>query len=331
MEEDHFLPSLLLRNPHVQTILASSHWRARGSVSFQKASVQRIIDTSQGARLLGYYTPPISSHRAHGLVLLLHGWEGSVNSAYMLSLGNYLSQNGFEVFRLNFRDHGESHHLNQGLFHGALIEEVEEAITKVAEEQEGKPFFLVGFSLGGNFALRIAMRYTEMGNRIPRLTHVFAISPPLDPLKSTLRLDAGPAIYRHYFMKKWKRSLRKKQKLFPHIYDFRPLLNHKNCLALTEAIMPYFPEFSNYEEYFRLYTLTHDQFLKISIPTTVIVAEDDPVVTIDDFDHVPQLSHLTLYRFRYGGHCGFFRDFSLTSWYEEKIVDTIKQSGNNAP
>lgn len=320
MEEDHYLPSRLFRNAHVQTILASSRLRARRTALFQKSSVPQIIKTSHGTQLLGYHTPPINDHRRHGLVLLLHGWEGSANSAYMLSLGNYLWRKGYEVFRLNFRDHGESHHLNPGLFHGALIEETEEAVAKVAHEKGDKPFFLVGFSLGGNFALRIAMRQFESFYRIPTLRHVFAISPPLDPFKATILLDQGLAIYRYYFMKKWKRSLKKKQRLFPHLYDFRPLLNHRTCLALTEAIMPFFPQFTDYKSYFNLYTLTNDKLAKIFVPTTIVLSEDDPVIAVRDFDNVPCSSFISLYRFPHGGHCGFFQDFSLSSWYEEKIA-----------
>jgi len=330
MQEDHpYNPILFFRNPHVQTILASSRLRARGTVHFLEPSEPRIISTSQGTRLLGYYTAPLSPRRKNGYVLLLHGWEGSVNSAYMLSLGSYLARQGYAVFRLNFRDHGESHHLNTGLFHGALIDEVQEAAAKVAKENGQAPFYIVGFSLGGNFALRIAMRKSKTLKEMPNLRHVFAISPPLDPLKATILLDEGPAIYRYYFMKKWKRSLKKKQALYPHRYDFRPLLSHRTCLGLTEAIMPYFPEFSDYRSYFRLYTLPGEAFENICVPTTIIVSEDDPVIPIRDFDAIPALTNLFLYRFKYGGHCGFFQDFSLTSWYEKKIVSTIENSENS--
>lgn len=329
MQESYYVPPLFLRNTHVQTILASSRLRAIGTGAFRRSSIPHLIHTSQGTRLLGYYTPPLKDNKRRGYILLLHGWEGSVNSAYMLSLGNYLSQQGYKVFRLNFRDHGESHHLNEGLFHGALIEEVEEAIAKVAAEKGKVPFFIAGFSLGGNFALRIAMRQSETIHRIPQLKHVFAISPPLDPLKATILLDEGPAIYRYYFMKKWKRSLRKKQKLYPQKYDFRPMLKNRTCLGLTKAIMPYFPQFPNYESYFRLYTLSGEHFKKISIPTTIIFANDDPVITPSDFEHIPSHPHVFLYRFRYGGHCGFFRDFSLSSWYEEMIARTLEQYEEN--
>ncbi len=325
MDSNDYHPPLVLKNPHVQTILASSRLRTRGTEPFRRASRARIVSTSQGTRLLGYHTPPLTHPPRPGLILLLHGWEGSTESAYMLSLGHYLSRRGYEVFRLNLRDHGDSHHLNPGLFHGALIEETEEAVGQMAREHGNVPFFLVGFSLGGNFALRIAMRQGVVTAPISNLKHVFAVSPPLDPLKTTYLLDRGPLVYRFYFLKKWKRSLRKKQTLYPHLYHFTPLLTHRTCMGLTEAIMPYFPEFPDCRTYFSRYTLTGECFQEITIPTTIIIAKDDPVVPIADFSSIPAVPRLTIYRHRYGGHCGFFLNLSLRSWCEEKIYDTIAQ------
>ncbi len=38
--------------------------------------------------------------------MLMHGWEGSADSLYLLSASQSLFEAGFEVVRLNFRDHG---------------------------------------------------------------------------------------------------------------------------------------------------------------------------------------------------------------------------------
>jgi len=84
---------------------------------------EMIIPTNNGVRLLASYSP-FKENKSKGTVMLLHGWEGSIGSAYILSAGRHLFENGYSVFRLNFRDHGNSHHLNEGLFYAALIDEV---------------------------------------------------------------------------------------------------------------------------------------------------------------------------------------------------------------
>ncbi len=64
--------------------------------------------------------------------MLLCGWEGSVNSAYILGTGKFLYNHGYSVFRLNYRDHGDSHALNPGLFYAALLDEVFKAVQQVS-------------------------------------------------------------------------------------------------------------------------------------------------------------------------------------------------------
>ena len=71
---------------------------------------------TEGVRLLGYHTES-AGPKSRGLVVMLHGWEGSADSTYILSVAPKLIAAGYSVFRLNFRDHGDSHHLNRELFH----------------------------------------------------------------------------------------------------------------------------------------------------------------------------------------------------------------------
>jgi predicted alpha/beta-fold hydrolase len=149
---DHpFKPLPPFRNPHVQTMLGSSRLRALGKGPLLNASIATVIDAGQGIRLLGFHSKQPPHKSRHALVALLHGWEGSSDSSYILSLGKYLYAKGYDIFRLNLRDHGDSHHLNKELFHGALIDETAAAIKKIACLANGNPFFLMGFSLGGNF------------------------------------------------------------------------------------------------------------------------------------------------------------------------------------
>ncbi|MCX5827198.1 MAG: alpha/beta fold hydrolase, partial [Deltaproteobacteria bacterium] len=259
---------------------------------------------------------------SRGLIALIHGWEGSADSTYILSTACFFFQRGFDIFRLNLRDHGESHHLNEGLFHGALILETFTAMQHIARLCGQGHFYIVGFSLGANYALRIALKHAHEGI-IPALSHVFAVSPALDPYKSTLAIDQGLAIYRWYFLKKWKRSLLKKEMLFPDLYDFRAMMKIRTCMELTEAIMPYYPDFSDYRQYFSHYTLTDKVFSCLSIPATIMISQDDPVVPIEDFHGLKRQQNLHLSIQRHGGHCGFIEMPSFSCWYERKIYDTI--------
>jgi len=316
-----FIPKPWVRHPHIQTILGSLKVRARGPHPMAELAKETIVDGGNGVRLLGYHSQQ-SACASRGLVTLIHGWEGSSDSTYVLSLGNYLYDRGYDVFRLNLRDHGESHHLNEGLFHGALIKETFQAVRNIAGLSDSKPFCLVGFSLGANFALRIAVRHSQ--SEIPNLRQVIAVSPALDPYKATVRIDESLSIYRHYFLDKWKKSLQKKQSLFPAKYDFRAMMHHKTCMDLTEAIMPCYPDFKSYREYFNQYTLKGNYFEDLAVPVTIIASLDDPIISVEDIRGLTANNHLAISLQSYGGHCGFIDFFPLSCWYEGEIERILK-------
>lgn len=315
-----FNPPRWARNPHLQTILGSLQIRAAGRNEMAAASRETVVDAGEGVRLQGFHARQQRS-RPRGLIVLLHGWEGSADSAYILSAGRFFFRRGFDVFRLNLRDHGDSHHLNRGLFHGALTEEVFQAVRNIAALLPAGPVALIGFSLGGNFALRMAM---EQGRRpIANLQQIFCVSPALDPYKATLAIDGNLPLYRHYFLRKWKRSLLKKQRCFPESYHFEAIMHHRTVMALTEAIIPCYSPFTSYREYFRRYTLTGDALRAVAVPTTIFSAQDDPVVPAADFAGLPTNGYLHVSLQRYGGHCGFMERFPSGCWYEKQILESL--------
>jgi len=86
---DSFEPPLFLKNAHVQTILASSKLRTLGPNAMRAVARKEIIETAEGIKLLGYHS--VQKNRlAKGLVILLHGWEGSADSTYVQRCGRSL-------------------------------------------------------------------------------------------------------------------------------------------------------------------------------------------------------------------------------------------------
>lgn len=311
-----FRPGFPLRNAHLQTILASLKIRAMGKNPLRSQSEQTIVEAGGGIRLLGCKT----SHpggRSIGLVILLHGWEGGADSTYMLTTGARLYRSGYDVFRLNLRDHGQSHHLNEGVFHSARIEEVFSAVLNIVASADGKPCHLVGFSLGGNFSLRVALRLAA--GQCGSLKNIIAISPVLDPLKATYAIDGGFFLYRDYFVKKWKRSLGIKQLLFPGKYDFSDVMALKSCMSITERIIPRYTPFRNIFDYFKSYTLSGADFSRLAVPVSILTAADDPVIPVDDFRSLEENRRMRVFIERYGGHCGFLQNFLLHVWFEDFI------------
>ena len=95
---DDFAPPARLRNPHVQSIYPSLPFRRpvveRRSRRLIEASEDLVLDCGEGVRLLAHHATQQRTGRpaASRLAVLLHGWEGSANSLYLLSLGQRLIQ-----------------------------------------------------------------------------------------------------------------------------------------------------------------------------------------------------------------------------------------------
>jgi len=313
-----FNPPLYMRSAFAQTLLAS-RIRVRGDNLMLNAAREVILNPVGDVRLQGFHSPQ-SDKQAKGLVLLLHGWEGSVNSAYVLRTGKFLYENGFSVFRLNYRDHGDTHSLNPGLFYAVLLEEVFNAVRQIADEALNLPFYLIGFSMGGNFALRIARQSTA--RPIPNLKHIFSISPVLDPEKSTNAIDEYPLL-RKYFRRKWSRSLQKKQFLFPDLYNFDDVLKLKTVSEMTEVMIQRYSDFPNSHEYFRHYAVLGDALADLTVPLTIVTAQDDPIIPVEDFYELKLPAQTERIIHPYGGHNGFLEDLSGETWYEGKILEWL--------
>lgn len=314
---DVFIPPFYLRNTFTQTLLASSKIRTWGKISMLDSAREVTLNPLDDVRLQGFYSPQANG-QSRGVVMLLHGWEGSVNSAYILRTGRVLYEHGFSVFRLNYRDHGDTHHLNPGLFYAVLLDEVFGAVQQVAKYESELPFYLIGFSMGGNFALRIARKSAE--SPIGNLKHVVSISPVLDPEKSTNAIDVY-LFLRKYFRKKWLSSLLKKQVHFPNLYDFNNILTLETIAEMTEVMIKRYSKYESSSDYFRHYSVLGNALADITVPTTIITAQDDPIIPVEDFYDLKLHPLTDLIVHRYGGHNGFLETLSGRAWYEKKIID----------
>jgi predicted alpha/beta-fold hydrolase len=321
-----FRPSWLLRNPHVQSVLASSglrRWLAtRRGNEIETRAVEHVIDCGDGIRLQGFHTSQRALAEARGLVVLLHGWEGSARSNYVLTTGARLLREGFDVFRLNFRDHGATHHLNREIFHSCRIDEVVNAVREVAREFDPSARAIGGFSLGGNFALRVALRAPAA--RIS-LAYALAVCPVVSPASGLFGLENGPAFYQRYFLHKWTRSLRAKQSLFPDTELFSHDELRDDLRGLTRTLVMRHTDFGSLENYLGGYSIERDALSALRVPATILTSSDDPVIPIEDFLKLELPPNIELDIAAYGGHCGFIRDFSLQSFIEDYIAERMLQ------
>jgi len=305
------------KNKHLQSVLASSKLRLLRLLlnSNIKTNSKKVQLNLKSATLEGLV---IQKANATHLYILLHGWEGSAQSTYMQLLANDLyKQKQATVFRLNFRDHGDTHHLNKDLFHSCRLDEVCEAIKKITELYPHEKVVLCGFSLGGNFAIRATSKAQEYG---VILAKTFAISPPINPKNSMIAIEKS-TLYSKYFLRKWQRSLLKKQKLFPENFENDQYKQIKSLDKLTGLLILKNTDYNTTDEYFKAYEINKKVIEKIQTPTEILMAKDDPVIPFSDFKELKKQTNIKLNITEHGGHCGFITGWNMHSWVEKHIVE----------
>jgi uncharacterized protein len=317
-----FDPRGWLKNPHVQSVLASSGLRgARARSRYPElvaAERPMIVDAGNGVRLSALMSK--QPGHSQGLAVLIHGWEGSVHSSYLQSTGGRLFQEGWDVFRLNLRDHGDSHGLNTGLFHSCRLDEVVHAIDSVTTSHGAQKNVIAGFSLGGNFALRVLRALPG------RFDFAAAICPPLVPKTSLIAIEKATWFYHAYFLMKWTKSLQLKQKLFPDSYNFASWKG-LSIRQLTERLVSEHTDYASVDAYLDGYTIGTDRLQSISTPTLLIAAKDDPVIPVEDFYQLQRPANMELEVLLHGGHCGFLSNIKLESWVEARLIAALAQHG----
>ena len=310
----------------MQSVLPSLPIRRRiigkRSVALRAACEEVLLDCGEGVRLQSFHSRPqkIGTQSNGRVTVLLHGWEGSADSLYIVSLATALFERGFTVVRLNLRDHGATHHLNPDLFHSCRLPEVIGALRAIQRMYADAPLSLAGFSLGGNFMLRAAAK--AAGSDL-RIDHVVALSPVLEPAETMLALEKGWATYHRYFVRKWGRSLLKKQAAWPKHFDIADLTRGHGLRHMTAELIRRFTDFPDLDAYLSGYAITGEVLAKLQVPSLIITALDDPIIPVAALDRIARPDSLRVMVLPHGGHCGFVEALFQPSWAEAQMVGAL--------
>ena len=118
----------------------------------------------------------------------------------------------------------------------------------------------------------------------------------------------------------------KKQALFPDLYDFADVMGVKTIQALTDALLEKYSDFPTAQAYFDAYSVMGPAIAEVHTPATIVTAEDDPIIPINDFYDLKLNKHIRLVIHPHGGHNGFIAGFKLQSWYENMIIRLFDQT-----
>lgn len=310
-----YRPPAWLRNGHVQSLLSAAPPRRIAGERLLRTlapAVEEWLLAAADARLQAFHLS-LPQRPARAVALLLHGWEGSHRSSYVRHTAVALLRAGIDVVQLNFRDHGDTHHLNPEPFHSCRLDEVVQAAKAAQARRPDLPWFAAGFSLGGNFALRVARAAPAAGLR---LQHVAAICPVVHGEAGLRALEGGFPLYHWYFMRKWRRSLEAKRRHFPDRHRFAPGDLDRDMRGLTRYLVEQYTEFPSLEAYLDGYAIAGDRLAGLQVPVSILMAADDPVIPVADFHDLQLPPTARLEIADHGGHCGFILNSRLEGFAE---------------
>jgi predicted alpha/beta-fold hydrolase len=296
-----FDPHPRLRNGHLMTVFAWGRKRPAPPLPpVERRLFQVEADSQVSADCV--WQPDRASRPA---LILLHGLEGSSAAHYMTGIAAKAYAAGFSAVLLNQRNCGGTEHLSPGLYHSGLTQDVRHVLHEITSIDGVQRVAIAGYSLGGNLALKLAGDY---GADTPKaLRAICAVSPILEISRCVHALERPlNVIYQWNFVKDLRARMRRKATLFPGKFPVERLPQVRTVRQFDEVFTaPYFG-FRDAEDYYHRASGMR-VVDRITIPTLILAAQDDPFVPVAMFDD-PGLRnnpHVTTVVTRHGGHCGF--------------------------
>jgi predicted alpha/beta-fold hydrolase len=261
--------------------------------------------------------------RAHSTLVLLHGLEGSSESAYMLGTAEKAWIAGFNVVRLNQRNCGGTEHLSPTLYHSGLSGDIRAVVLELIGRDKLPEIFAAGFSMGGNLVLKMA---GEFGDAAPAEVRGFAAVAPALDLAACADALAEPQnfLYERHFVRRLKERMRRKARLFPGQFPIDGMDEIRSVRDFDDAITARFCGFASAADYYAR-SSARQLLGKIRRPTLIVTAADDPFVPVASFADVALVANpnITLVAPAHGGHSAFIsrEKGDERFWVEARIVE----------
>ncbi len=292
----NFEPPAYLRNPHLMTIASALVPRGIALKDFEPTLIKISDETSLLA-----HCHISQDKQARPTFLLVHGLEGSADSFNVCGLAEKAIKAGANVIRLNLRNCGNTMHLTPTLYNAGMSSDVLAVIDWLTDQKGLRDLFIVGFSLGGNTVLKTG---AELAERRHFVSGICAISPSIDLKACVTTMESGfGRIYAAYFLHSLRSKIRQKNRFFPGQYDLAQL---KTISSIRQFDHIYTAADGGYEsaEHYYAEASAKPLISKISVPTLIVAAKDDPIVPFSIFSDV-QTDYVQLLAPTGGGHGAF--------------------------
>ncbi len=308
-------PVRAIRNRHIQTVCGALWPVFPGGAPFRRER----MELADGDFLDLDWLDTGSADTA----VLCHGLEGSSRNRYVRRMAYCLAADGWNILAWNYRGCGGTPNRLLRAYHSGDSGDLHALLGHAFADHRGK-VVLVGFSLGGNLALKYA---AEPGT-IPNLAGVAALSAPVD-LASSVRALEGRFSSRLY-VRRMIRSLRckvtDKARRFPTEINLNTLRTCTGFSDFDEHFTAPIHGFRSAGDYWQR-SSAGPLLAHIRIPSLLLNARDDPFLGAGCFPFQTAAASrwLHLEAPLHGGHLGFVDTLGgRFTWGERRCRDFLR-------
>ena len=316
-----FDPPPLLRNGHVQTILANFTQGRK----YPYLAVRHEVELDDADTVVLHDDRPANWQPNSPTALLVHGLAGCYSSGYMIRTAGKLNDVGIRVFRMDMRSCGAGEEMSRRPYHPGISQDVRRVLQYIARLCPLSRLGVVGFSVGGNITLK--MLGEKPFGLPPLLDRAVVINPPINmPLCMERMKKRTTRIYDRHLVKLLYRQFKRSKELVehaPYVTDTGPPRGLREFDSIYASVAWGFESVDHfYEEASSLPYLKN-----IRVPTLLIASRDDPMVPVQMFDSLQPPETLALEITQHGGHLGFISRSGIDAdrrWMDWRIVDWMQ-------
>ena len=257
------------------------------------------------------------------LAILCHGLEGSSTSKYIIGASQLLSDNQWDTAAVNYRSCSGEMNKQLRMYHSGATDDLALIVDHYKDRYES--IALIGYSLGGNLSLKYG---AEDRIRPLNLKQIIAVSVPVDLKAGSVNIGKpSNFIYTKKFLITLTEKVKLKQNQFPNEIDLSKLNLVKSLYDFDNYFTGPVHGFEDADDYYEKCS-SKPLIPKLSIPTTIINALDDPFLPEEcyPYEEVEQNEKVQLMTPPFGGHVGFTQFRSEFYWIEKQILSIINNS-----
>lgn len=312
IKRSSFKPAWWLPGPHLQTMYPTL---LRRPIPLDITTER--LELPDGDFLDLVWTNNIDNKRP--IVIMLHGISGSIHAHYVRGMLKQMVNAGWIGVLMHFRGCSGAPNRLPRCYHSGDTQDLAYTVELIRTRFPKQKLAAIGFSLGGSVLLKWL---GETGDINP-LAAAVAVSVPFEFEKAANQVNTGLArIYQWYMLRDIRNRLLKKYSAVNSPVPKQAILTARNFWEFDDKVTAPLHGFTDASDYYR--RTSSRQFLRnIAIPTLIIHAADDPLMTKEVISTLKELSpNLTLEVSNRGGHLGFVagnNPLNPRYWLEARI------------